>query len=48
MDELTKAVLLAWRIEGRSPVYHRAQKSRLRRQWPMLYDAINELDKGAS
>lgn len=44
--ELTKeerAIVSAWKVEGRSPEYHREQVKRLRRDWPVLVAAIEAL-----
>lgn len=43
---LTKAVdgvLDALDNEGRSPTYHRRALARLRREWPVLWSALEEL-----
>lgn len=37
------AVLRAWKVEGRSPSYHRKQKDRLRGEWPSLYNSLSRL-----
>lgn len=38
-----KPVLDAWNIPGISPQYHDARKSVLRREWFMLYHAVDDL-----
>lgn len=35
-------IIRAWVIEGPKPAYHRAQKDRLKVEWPALFLAIEE------
>jgi glycine/D-amino acid oxidase-like deaminating enzyme len=30
----------AWRDEGPNPAYHRAMKAKLKKEWPTLYNAV--------
>ena len=41
MDKIIKA----WCIEGINPEYHRKQQERLRKEWPAMYNAIQEAIK---
>ena len=34
----------AWTVPGRVPGYHEAWKQRLRKEWPLLAAALDELD----
>lgn len=43
MSDEEERVLQAWLVEGKNPAYHRAQKERLRREWPTLYQAIQAM-----
>lgn len=43
MSDEEERILQAWMVEGKNPAYHRAQKERLRREWPTLYQAIQAL-----
>lgn len=43
MTDEVSLVVRAWLDEGRNPAYHRVQKVWLRRKWPTLYWAIEEL-----
>lgn len=36
-------VVEAWRREGVNPAHHRRQKEALRRSWPVLADALDDL-----
>ena len=38
-----QAVIDAWTVEGPVPEYHRAAQDRLRRDWPVLADALDAL-----
>lgn len=38
-----RTVAEAWAVPGPSPAYHRQQKDRLRREWPVLYKALEAL-----
>lgn len=38
-------VILAWSVEGRCPEYHRNMKDRVRRNWPALAHALDELSE---
>ena len=48
MDRLTPAarkVLEAWTVAGIAPAYHRQAQEALRREWPVLYRALVELER---
>lgn len=36
----------AWRDKGRNPAYHDRMKSKLKREWPALYKALDLLVEG--
>ncbi|MGX9346620.1 hypothetical protein [Microbacterium sp. KNMS] len=45
-DEVTallRAVADAWNVEGREPVHHRRQQTRLRLEWPVLAAAVENI-----
>lgn len=42
-DEAVAAIIAAIEQPGRSPAYHRAIMSRHRREWPVLWRAIDAL-----
>lgn len=39
----TQSIYNAWTIEGRMPSYHHAAQEKLKRDWPTLYYAIQQL-----
>lgn len=43
----TDEVLQAWREPGRRPDVHAEAKARLRRTWPVLFDALDRLDQAS-
>lgn len=43
IDRSVDAVVRAWVVEGPSPSYHREKKAQLRREWPSLADAVEQL-----
>lgn len=47
LTNAAKRVLEAWSVPGRSPAYHEAQKRNLQRTWPMMYKALEALEKEA-
>ncbi len=40
-----KPVIDVWTIHGRAPEYHRKMQLKLKQEWPVLYNAIQELVK---
>jgi hypothetical protein len=42
-EEAARAVVDAWTIAGPVPSYHEAKKQELRRDWPALAQALDEL-----
>ena len=47
MTDAVNKVLRAWRVAGPNPEFHEAAKKRLKREWPSLYAALDELDRRA-
>jgi len=43
MDGKIRAVVDAWNIPGAHPGYHEHTKNKLRRKWPILADALDDL-----
>lgn len=35
----------AWNMPGNNPRYHRKQQDRLKQEWPILYDLLNQLGR---
>ena len=42
-DAKLKIAVDAWNIEGRNPEYHRMMKEKLRKEWPVLFEALSSL-----
>lgn len=42
-DPAVKAVREAWVVEGRHPPTHRAAQEKLRKEWPTLANALDNL-----
>jgi len=43
LDAAAHTLTTVWRNPGKHPAYHRIQQDRLRREWPTLHTAIDEL-----
>lgn len=41
--KLVKELADVWHIEGSHPEYHRAEKERLKKQWPKLYNSVSKI-----
>jgi hypothetical protein len=44
-EELVKKVIDAWLVEGANPAFHKMMKEKLKREWPVLARAIENLAK---
>lgn len=44
LSPAAQKVLDAWRVAGRAPKYHREMQEILRREWPVLYYALRDLE----
>jgi hypothetical protein len=42
-DDAIREVRDAWRIEGSNPEHYRLMRNKLRKEWPMLAYALDEL-----
>ncbi len=42
-SEALDDLMYAWRVEGPSPELHQKEKARLKKNWPRLYRAIEEV-----
>jgi hypothetical protein len=40
-----QAIINAWVVSGRNPEYHKHMQNKLRKDWPILVKAIEELVK---
>lgn len=47
MNEKIKNLAMIWLVKGNNAEYHDQMKGRLRKQWPLLYMAIESLSRDA-
>lgn len=47
LDDQTRAVLAAWRVPGSHPDHHRGMQRQLRRDWPVLAQALDAMADAA-